>query len=221
MTGSSNAAWACHTDGCPTGLPDTVKLQAARSQQPQEELQQQRRTLTPAAHCQGLPGLTILLFSSLMAFVASSGVDSCTKPTPLLAPVFWSRSTLQEMIVPNSCSTHQQHQLGRGGPCRASTGGRGPRACRAPPCDSSSQAGLAGRSPRLSRLCTQLHSYECQSSHMTGKRAGCRGSDSTEHADPEPLRKAAQLPSKDQASLCEPGSSRLKCMFPQPSSRVH
>ena len=52
-------------------------------------------------------GLTILLFSSLMAFVASSGVDSCTKPTPLLAPVFWSRSTLQEMMVPNSCSTHQ------------------------------------------------------------------------------------------------------------------
>ena len=48
---------------------------------------------------------TNLVFISLMAFVASSGVESCTKPTPRLMPVLPSRSTLHDMMVPNSCST--------------------------------------------------------------------------------------------------------------------
>ncbi|KAA6418624.1 MAG: hypothetical protein FRX49_11449 [Trebouxia sp. A1-2] len=47
--------------------------------------------------------LTSFVFISLMALVASSGVDSCTKPTPRLIPVLGSRSTLHDMMVPNSC----------------------------------------------------------------------------------------------------------------------
>ena len=49
---------------------------------------------------------TSLVFISEMALVASSGVDSCTKPTPRLIPVLPSRSTLHDMIVPNSCTSN-------------------------------------------------------------------------------------------------------------------
>lgn len=46
---------------------------------------------------------TSLVFISEIALVASSGVESCTKPTPRLMPVLGSRSTLHDMMVPNSC----------------------------------------------------------------------------------------------------------------------